>query len=208
MDFWPVERVMRDFRINRIIEGTTDIMHLFIAREALDPHLSKMKPLLSSKVPVNVKIEAALKMAGFYAAWYPPLWLPSAVSARVSALPKPLGDHMAFVQEASKRLARGTFHEMAKYQQKLESKQSILNRIVDIGTELFAISAVCSYAAMLVKDGQANAVELADAFCSDSRKRIEVSFKENVENNDRQNLGIAKKILAREFEWMENQIIK
>jgi hypothetical protein len=61
---------------------------------------------------------------------------------------------------------------------------------------------------MLVKDGQANAVELADAFCSDSRKRIEVSFKENVENNDRQNLGIAKKILAREFEWMENQIIK
>jgi hypothetical protein len=181
-------------------------MHLFIAREALDPHLSKIKPLLSGKTPVNVKIGAALKMAGFYAIWYPPLWLPSLNS--VSGLPKPLDGHMSFVQSASKKLARETFHEMAKYQQKLESKQSILNRVVDIGTELFAISAVCSYATMLARDGQANAVDLADSFCSDARKRIGVSFKESANNTDRQNLKIAKKILAKEFEWMENQIIK
>jgi len=203
-----VERALRDIRINRIIEGTTDIMHLFIAREALDPHLSKMKPLLSSKVPMNIKVSAAFKMAGFYATWYPPLWFPSAVGGDVSGLPQPLNEHMNFVAGASKRLARETFHEMAKYQQKLESKQSILNRVVDIGTELFAISAVCSYAAMLVKDGQANAVDLADSFCNDARKRIEVSFKESANNTDRQNLKIAKKILAKEFEWMENQIIK
>ena len=208
VDFWPVERALRDVRINRIIEGTTDIMHLFIAREALDPHLSKIKPLLSSKVPVNVKIQAALKMAGFYAVWYPPLWMPSIAGDAVSSMPQPLNEHMVYVQGASKKLARETFHEMSKYQQKLESKQSILNRIVDIGTELFAISAVCSYAAMLVKDGQANAVDLADSFCCDARKRIEVSFKEGADNTDRQNLKIAKKILAKEFEWMENQIIK
>jgi len=208
MDFWPVERALRDVRINRIIEGTTDIMHLFIAREALDPHLSKMKPLLSSKVPIGVKIGAAIKMAGFYATWYPPLWMPSMSGSEVSDLPHPLSEHMMFVQGASKRLARETFHEMAKYQQKLESKQSILNRVVDIGTELFAISAVCSYAAMLAKDGQANAVDLADSFCCDARKRINVSFTEGSNNTDRQNLKIAKKILAKEFEWMENQIIK
>jgi len=208
MDFWPVERALRDIRINRIIEGTTDIMHLFIAREALDPHLSKIKPLLSGKVPINVKIGAALKMAGFYATWYPPLWMPSVAGGDISALPKPLGEHMIYVQAASKRLARETFHEMAKYQQKLESKQSILNRIVDIGTELFAISAVCSYAAMLARDGQANAVDLADSFCCDARKRINVTFNEGANNTDRQNLKIAKKILAKEFEWMENQIIK
>jgi alkylation response protein AidB-like acyl-CoA dehydrogenase len=208
MDFWPVERALRDFRINRIIEGTTDIMHLFIAREALDPHLSKIKPLLSSKVPVNVKIGAALKMAGFYAAWYPPLWLPSAVGGDISGLPKPLSGHMVLVQQAAKKLARETFHEIAKYQQKLESKQSILNRIVDIGTELFAVSAVCSYAAMLVRDGQPNAVDLADSFCNDARKRINALFNESTNNSDPQQLKMAKKILAKEYEWMENQIIK
>ncbi len=205
MDFWPVERALRDFRVNRIIEGTTDIMHLFIAREAMDPHLSRIKPLLSGKVAVNIKIGAALKMAGFYAAWYPPLWLPSV--SGVSGLPKPLSGHMTFVQEASKKLARETFHEIVQYQQKLESKQSILNRMVDIGTELFVISAVCSYATMLAQEGK-DAVDLADSFCCDARKRVNDSFAAGSGNNDRQNLKIAKKILAKEFEWMENQIIK
>ncbi len=104
MDFWPVERALRDVRINRIIEGTTEIMHLFIAREALDPHLSKIKPLLSSKVPVNVKIGAALKMAGFYAGWYPQLWLPSFGNSEISGLPQPLGQHMIFVQEGQQEI--------------------------------------------------------------------------------------------------------
>jgi len=208
MDYWPVERALRDVRINRIIEGTTDIMHLFIAREALDPHLSKIKPLLSGRTSITDKLAAAVKMAAFYAVWYPQQWFPTVVGPEVSALPKPLGEHMIYVATASKRLARETFHEMMKYQQKLESKQSILNRVVDIGTELFAISAVCSYAAMLARDGQANAVDLADSFCNESRKRIEVTFKEGGGNNDRANLKIAKKILAKDFEWMENQIIK
>lgn len=208
MDYWPVERALRDVRINRIIEGTTDIMHLFIAREALDPHLSKVKPLMSGKVPTNVKINALLKAAAFYPGWYLGLWMPSVASNEVSQLPKPLGDHMIFVQSASKKLARETFHEMNKHMKKLESKQSVLNRIVDVGTELFAISAVCSYAAMLAKDGQANAVDLADSFCRESRKRIAATFAESAWNADAANLKIAKNILAKEFEWMENQIIK
>ncbi len=207
-DYWPVERVLRDLRINRIIEGTTDIMHLFIAREALDPHLSKIKPLISGKVPIGTKIAAALKMVSFYAFWYPKLWLPSLAPAEVTNLPAPLSQHMMNVQDASKRLARYTFHQMAKYAQKLESKQSILNRVVDIGTELFAISATCSYAAMLHKNGQTNALDLADSFCVQAFKRIETTFNDSSSNNDKADLRIAKKILAKEFEWMENEIIK
>lgn len=209
VDYWPVERVLRDVRINKIIEGTSDIMHLFIAREALDPHLSKIKPLISGRADIITKLTAAFKMISFYAAWYPRQWgtdlvLPSSIRQ----LPQPLKDHMIYVKAASKRLARYTFHQMMMYQQKLESKQSILNRVVDIGTELFAVSATCSYAALLKKKGQTNAVDLANSFCIDSRKRIEGLFKEGMNNDDKGNLKIAKKILAREFEWMEEEIIK
>ena len=205
VDYWPVERAMRDLRINRIIECTSEIMHLFIAREALDPHLSKIKPLLTGR---GDKLGASLKLVNFYAGWYPGLLMPSGVSDQISGLPQPLIKHMVFVQDASKRLARETFHRMLKYQQKLESKQSLLNRMVDVGTDLFVISAVCSYAAMLAKDGKANAVDLADSFCFDASRRIRLAFREGVDNNDEQNLGIAKKVLADEFGWIENQIVK
>lgn len=204
---WAVERTMRDVRINLIIEGTSEIMHLFIAREALDPHLGRMKPLLSSKVSMGAKITAALKMFAYYATWYPKLWFP-AVSAEGQDLPEPLNHHLEFVKDASKRLARYIVHNMAKYQQKLESKQSIINRAVDIGTDLFAISATCSYAAMLAKKGQKNAVDLADAFCLDARVRVENIFREGNRNHDTGHLKLAKKILGKEFEWMENEIIK
>jgi len=123
-------------------------------------------------------------------------------------LTPPLNAHLFYVQEASKRLARMTFHKMMQYQQKLESKQSILNRIVDIGTDLFAIAAVCSYTDHLVKKGQKTALELADAFFVDTRARIESNFNASMVNHDRQNLKLAKKILAKEFEWLENEIIK
>jgi len=208
VDFWPVERVMRDLRINRIIEGTSEIMHLFIAREALDAHLSRMKPLLSSKTPPGAKLQAALSMLAYYAVWYPKLWLPSFAGKEIAALPKPLNTHMMYVQQTSRRLARYTFHQMAKYQQKLESKQSILARVVDIGTDLFAMSSACTYAAHLAKNGQANAVDLADTFCLDARERVEALFKSGTSNHDRQKLRIAKKIMAKDFEWMENEIIK
>ena len=208
VDYWPVERVLRDVRINRIIEGTSEIMHLFIAREALDKHLSLIKPLLSPKTPIGVKISAALNMLGFYAGWYPKMWLPSFAGSEIASLPKPLDGHMIYVQQTSKRLARYTFHQMTQYQQKLESKQSILSRVVDIGTDLFAMASVCSYAAMLNKKKKANAVDLADNFCLDARKRIEGFFQEGCCNHDRQQLKTAKKVLANEFEWLENEIIK
>ena len=204
---WAVERVMRDVRINLIIEGTSEIMHLFIAREALDPHLGRMKPLLSPKVSVGAKIAAAFKMMAYYAVWYPKLWFPS-VSSDGQDLPEPLNQHMEYVKGASKKLARYIFHKMAVYQQKLEAKQSILNRVVCIGTDLFAISATCAYAGMLAKKGQANAVDLADAFCLDARSRIEIIFREGMSNHDASHLKLSKKILAKEFEWMENEIIK
>ncbi len=199
---WPVERVLRDTRINLIIEGTTEIMHLFIAREALDPHLGRLKILLGSSSPLK-----KIKTIFYYLRWYPTLW--GIKTNNFQDLHSQLQPFAIYIQRASQRLAREIFHQMLRYQKKLEAKQAILNRIVDIGTELFVMTATCSYADSLKNvKGQENALELADLYCRTARKRIESLFKENQSNEDREARHISKKLLAAEFEWLENEIIK
>ena len=208
MKDWPVERVLRDVRINQIIEGTSEIMRLFIAREALDPHLEKTKPLLSSRTSPAEKIKTIFAVLGYYVPWYIQLWLPGGAS--LGEIHSILGGHMRYVRSASKRLARHIIHQMTRHQKKLESRQTVLSRVVDIGTELFAISAACSYAEHLAKNGnkQENAIELADLFCQYARKRVDNLFNDTRDNYDRQNISAAKNLLAEKYAWLESDIIK
>ncbi|MFH1996534.1 MAG: acyl-CoA dehydrogenase family protein [Candidatus Omnitrophota bacterium] len=205
---YPIERAMRDSRVNTILEGSSEIMHLFIAREALDFHLKSMKDLFDPRVPIVKKLQVALAAGFNYALWYPKLWIPcfrggKGVSNRV------LRKHTRFVSASSKRLARAVFHKMALYQKKLVNKQNILNRFIDIGVDLFAMSCACSYAEKLLAKGEksANSVELADLFCRIATERIQNNFRKNCRNYDKQSNTTAKKLLAGEFDWLENDII-
>ncbi len=206
---FPTERVLRDVRINLIIEGTTEIMHLFIAREALDPHLSRVKALLDPRSPIADKLRALFSAMGYYSLWYPKLWLPSLSQRQFSSLPQPLNRHMVYANMACHKLAWELFHQMNKYQKKLEAKQGMLNRFVDIGTEIFAMAAACSYAAILSSpgEGEKNAIELADLFCRQARARMEQFFKNISQNCDRESRRVTKQLLNGDFAWLESDII-
>lgn len=205
---WPVERVLRDVRINLVIEGTSEIMHLFIAREALDPHLDRIKTLLSPKTSAAQKLTAALRALRYYFFWYPRTWLP--FETHVPDMDNRLKPYSAYIQHTSRRLGRAIFHAMLQHRKKLEAKQAILNRIVDTGVELFVMATCCAYADYLLKNKpqQANALDLADLYCRTAKERTEGFFHSNHNNYDRQTLRVAKKLLAKEYEWLENDIIK
>src|SRR5690606_37542110 len=158
------EQILRDLRINRIFEGSTEIMHLFVAREAVDTHLSVAGDIIDPRAPLGRKARAGLRAAGFYASW-----LPTLVAGR-GQLPGgygsfgPLARHLRFVERRSRKLARSTFQGMSRWQGRLERKQAFLGRLVDIGAELFAMSAAC-VRARAERDTHPEGVELADLFC-------------------------------------------
>jgi alkylation response protein AidB-like acyl-CoA dehydrogenase len=201
----PIERAMRDSRINLIFEGTSEIMRLFIAREAVDAHFSLAFPIVAPESSFSTRISAAVKAAPFYLAWYPARWIPSFKSysefGRLSA-------HLRFVDRTTRKLGRSLFHAMVRFGPALERKQMVLFRSVDIGAELFAMSASCVRAQMLVTtEGRHEAVQLADAFCVESRERIAQLFRTLYGPHDDHLYQLAQSVLRGEHAWLESGIV-
>ena len=150
----PVERMMRDFRINLIFEGSSEIMRLFIAREAVDTHLKVAGALIDPKATASAEaVGAAHAPALFYATWYPAALVRPARARLGYGEFGPLATHVRFVDRASRKLARTLFHCMVRFGPKLEKRQAVLGRLVEIGAELLAITAACSRAQAMVDEG-------------------------------------------------------
>jgi hypothetical protein len=208
----PAEQMLRDMRINRIFEGSSEIMRLFIAREAVDTHLSAAGELINPRLAPARRARAAARAGGFYARWLPTLVTGEGQRPGAYGEFGPLAAHLRYVERASRKLARVTFYGMARWQGRLERKQGFLGRIVDIGAELFAMSATCvraqlDAAAGAGTDRGATASELADLFCTQARLRVEELFGQLWSNTDAADSALARQVLKGRYVWLEDGII-
>jgi len=205
-----VERAMRDCRINTIFEGSSEIMRLFIAREMLDPHLKVSGAIFDTRKPLGERLKAAMKAGLFYAGWYPKQWLPFSFGVP-SGVPGKLASHLRYASKASRKLARRLFHAMVWHGPKLEREQVLLGRFVEIGAEIFAITATCSRAASLMKSSTeteaAEILQLADYFCASARLRIKRHFDGIGSNTDRQGYKVAQTVLNSHVKPLEEGIV-
>jgi alkylation response protein AidB-like acyl-CoA dehydrogenase len=202
----PVEQVLRDLRINRIFEGSTEIMHLLIAREAVDQHLSVAGDIIDPDAKLGRKAKAGLKAGGFYARWLPTLAVGGGQVPGGYGDYGPLAKHVRYIERAARKLARSTFYGMSRWQGKLEYKQGFLSRIVDIGAELFAMSAAC-VRGRSERATSPEGVELADLFCEQARVRVEELFDGLWRNTDAADVAAAKKVLAGAYTSLEEGVL-
>jgi alkylation response protein AidB-like acyl-CoA dehydrogenase len=206
----PVEQIVRDLRINRIFEGSSEIMRLLIAREAVDAHLTAAGDLANPKADVRQKAKAAVGASGFYAKWLPQLVFGEGQRPTAYREFGRLAAHLRFVERSARKLARNTFYGMARWQAALEQKQGFLGRVVDIGAELFAMSAACVRAeAQRVADpvqGE-QAYQLAEAFCQQATLRVEALFHALWANTDSTDVALAQGVLEGRYTWLEEGIV-
>ncbi|MEJ8653131.1 acyl-CoA dehydrogenase family protein [Streptomyces sp. MS1.AVA.3] len=205
----PAEQMLRDMRINRIFEGSTEIMHLLIAREAVDAHLSVAGDLIDPDKTLADKGRAAAKAGGFYARWLPKLVAGPGQLPRTYQEFGQLAGHLRYVERASRKLARSTFYAMSRWQGRMETKQGFLGRIVDIGAELFAMSAACVRAEYLNETGEhgREAQQLAEVFCRQARIRVEELFGRLWTNTDELDRKVVHGVLDGSYTWLEEGMI-
>ncbi len=204
----PVERFLRDCRINTIFEGSSEIMRLFIAREALDPHLKVGGAIFNTTLPVSTRIKSMFGSGSFYSRWYPRQYA-RANAGDLSKLHEELRPHLQFAAATSKKLARGLFHSMMRFGPKLDREQLLLSRFVGIATELFAMSASCSYAQHLINQGRPvdEILALANYFCRSARARVDHHFAGTAHNVDARGYALTQELLGGKHETLRTGIV-
>jgi alkylation response protein AidB-like acyl-CoA dehydrogenase len=207
---YAIERLLRDLRINRIIEGTSEIMQLFIAREAMDVHVKYIMALMNPRLSIGQKLGTLVKAGLFYVWWYPKQWFRLPKFYKTKHLDCRNTCHLNYIADTSKTLARRLFHTMARYQVKLEKEQLILAAYVDIGTELFAMASSLSRAEALLASGEADpaVLDVVDLYCKEAKRRIKRHFASVCCNSNKLTHKVSQHMLSDKLNWMLDGIIK
>src|SRR5207253_11417649 len=134
----------------------------------------------------------------------------SSGAGKIDNLHQDLQKHVDYSARTSKKLARGLFHAMARFGPKLDREQLLLSRFVGIATELFAISATCSFAQYKIDHGESadEVLSVANYFCNSARARIDHYFAGARRNAGKRGYQLTQELLAGKHSSLREGIVR
>jgi acyl-CoA dehydrogenase family member 9 len=190
MTEYPYERIVRDARINRIFEGTNEILRLFIALSAMDDvgrHLKELSKSLQGVFEDPIKgfgvlREYALRRASL------------ATGIRKSVFTKldpRLKSHTAIFEEATKDLAIAVDRVLRKHGRNIIGKQFASKRLAEAMIDLFVLACTLSRVnSSLLANGEEKArqeMQILDVLSDQVRRRVRQNF-DLVDRNEDESL--------------------
>ncbi|MDN5941228.1 MAG: acyl-CoA dehydrogenase family protein [Nitrospira sp.] len=202
----PVMRMLRDARINSVWEGTSEILRIWMAREALSPYIEQGIAFL--KGSSSDKITAPLYYARIALRSCLDVSSPVSTSAMFG---KDYTRWARFIESSSRSLTRSTLITTIRYRQGLHNKQLLLQRLVNDSLWLFPMAATLWYVSQSEMRTKPGIHELATYFCQEMAERLDPPSSSvgriHRHKKDTVVYHLSKMIMGGEYAWLEEGIV-
>ncbi|MEK9141615.1 MAG: acyl-CoA dehydrogenase, partial [Nitrospirota bacterium] len=201
----PVMRMLRDARINMVWEGTSEILRIWMAREALAPYIEQGLAFLKGSPSGKF---AALS---YYARMALRSRLPYSTPSSSAGM---FGDDYArwvrFIESSSRSLTRSTLSATLRHRQGLQNKQILLQDLIDDSLAIFPMAAIIWYASQPEMRTKSGICDLVTYFCEKMEDRLHAlsSPKKRIRGNEKDSTvyRLSKAIMSGEYAWLEEGI--
>jgi alkylation response protein AidB-like acyl-CoA dehydrogenase len=202
----PVMRMLRDARINMVWEGTSEILRIWMAREALAPYIDKGIAFLQESSSAKA---AALS---YYARMAVRSRLPYSTPSSSADM---FGDDYArwvrFIESSSRSLTRSTLSATLRHRQGLQNKQLLLQDLIDDSLTIFPMAAIIWYASQPEMRTKSGIRDLVTYFCEKMEDRLHPlsSLEKRIRGNEKDSTvyRLSKAIMSGEYAWLEEGIV-
>lgn len=204
---YPYERVLRDARINRVFEGTNDILRLFIALSAMEKVGAELKELSASLQGVFNDPIKGFGVLGDYAVRRARLatGLSGDAGVLTKVHPRLKGPAVIF-ETATRELALAADRILRRHGKNIIGKQFASKRLADIMIDLFVLGCVLSRVNSSVEKSGAEAaskeVQILEVFSHQAQKRVRTNLDGIDDNRDESIKALADDAFEKErFGW-------
>jgi alkylation response protein AidB-like acyl-CoA dehydrogenase len=202
----PVMRMLRDARINLVWEGTSEILRIWMAREALSPYIEKGIAFLQGSP--SQRTEASLYyLRAALRSCLPPMHM----RHNSKVFGKDNAQWVRFIESCSRSLTRATVAATLRHRQSLHKKQLLLQHLVNDSLLLFPMAATLWYSSQPEMRTKPGIRELASYFCQDTEEKLypasSPTRRIRGHKKDSTVYNLAQRIMQGEYVWLEDGIL-